>query len=118
MNDMRFSAVMHKRAASAASRIVAIALLPCAVGSPLRAADALHWIATWAARAMPAGTGTRKVAALESFTLRQAVSSSIGGESLRLRISNVFGDKPLVLAGATVAVRGENTKPVLALRYE
>jgi lysophospholipase L1-like esterase len=41
---------------------------------------------------------------LSSNTLRQVVHISIGGKKLRVRFSNAFGDGPLTLAAARVAV--------------
>ena len=38
-------------------------------------------------------------------TIRQIVRTSIGGTALRLRFSNEYGDRPLVIAGVHVALR-------------
>src|SRR5262245_31825020 len=107
MNDMAFGTLSNYRVNRGAHRILAVAMLLGIACARADVAEAPKWLATWAASDMPAGTGNRKIAALENFTARQVVRSSAGGDSIRLRISNVFGDKPLVIGAATVAVRGE-----------
>jgi lysophospholipase L1-like esterase len=60
---------------------------------------AASWIATWAAapQAAPATAGFSDV------TLRESVHVSIGGDALRIRLSNRYGDAPLLVGGASVA---------------
>jgi lysophospholipase L1-like esterase len=63
------------------------------------------WIGTWATAAQPAMPG-----ALQSFrnqTLRLIVHTSAGGTKARIKISNTYGDQPLVIGGAHVARRTE-----------
>jgi lysophospholipase L1-like esterase len=88
----------------------------CATCALANAANSSEWIATWAASDMAAGNSqsAQKIAALEMVTLRQVVRTTIGGDSVRLRISNAFGDKPLILAGASVALRAEAATVVAA----
>lgn len=59
------------------------------------------WIATWAAapQAAPSTIGFSDV------TLRQTVHVSLGGNALRVRLSNRYGDSPLLVAGASVLGR-------------
>ena len=47
------------------------------------------WVGTWAVAPQSDGTS------LQNKTLRQIVHTSIGGSSLKLRVSNVFGSGPL-----------------------
>ena len=63
------------------------------------------WIATWATspeRADP-GPGTL-FQNLEDQTVRERVRLSIGGDRIRIRLSNEFGSSPLLLGSATAAV--------------
>ena len=61
-----------------------------------------HWISSWAAAqigvdpkdALPTG---------QDLTLRQLVRVSAGGRTIRLRISNAFGNAPLEIRGVHVA---------------
>ncbi|HEX7421175.1 MAG TPA: SGNH/GDSL hydrolase family protein [Thermoanaerobaculia bacterium] len=64
---------------------------------------AQHWIGTWATAAQPF-----MPAALQTFrnqTLRLIVHTSAGGTKVRIRISNTFGDHPLLIGGAHIARR-------------
>jgi lysophospholipase L1-like esterase len=81
---------------------IAAVLLPAA-----QAADE-HWVATWAASPM-----RQRGAAQGNFanqTIRQIVQVSLGGERVRIRVSNEFGTKPLAIGAASVAlVRSDGT---------
>jgi hypothetical protein len=60
-----------------------------------------QWTATWSAG--EAGiSGARQYA---NQTLRLIVHTSIGGQQVRVRISNAFGTKSLVIGAAHVALR-------------
>jgi lysophospholipase L1-like esterase len=75
-----------------------------------------HWVGTWAAavvarpQAAPAGGqgGGRGQAAALNFnnqTLRQIVHASIGGNRIRVVLSNAFGTAPLPVGAANIALR-------------
>jgi lysophospholipase L1-like esterase len=67
--------------------------------------DAKRWIGTWAAAPQPFLPGS-----LQSFrnqTLRLIVHTSAGGTKVRIKISNTYGDHPLILGGAHLARRAE-----------
>lgn len=57
------------------------------------------WIGTWSSSPVEQGP------AYEGQTLRQIVRISIGGEQLRIRLSNRFGTEPLVISSASIGVR-------------
>ncbi|HEX8724450.1 MAG TPA: SGNH/GDSL hydrolase family protein [Gemmatimonadaceae bacterium] len=77
-----------------------------------------HWIATWSPSASPmpprpaAGTPD-PVPTYVHRTLREIVRTTLGGDSLRIRISNEYGDRPVTIGDARVALRadGANTRP-------
>jgi lysophospholipase L1-like esterase len=78
---------------------VVLALL-CA--SP--AAAAPRWIGTWASAQQPIEpAGTAPDVDLSGVTLRQVVRLSVGGDKVRLRLSNAFGIAPLMLSAVHVA---------------
>ena len=75
----------------------------CSDASSLSAPESEHWIGTWA-------TATQQPVPqhLETFrnqTLRLIVHTSAGGSRVRIKVSNTFGDQPLVIGGAHVARR-------------
>ena len=87
--------------------VAATALYGCHDGSD---DNGYHNYATWAAspsdyNAVNTTNGTTPAAlTFTNKTLRHTMQTSIGGEMLRFRISNVFGTTPLVVDGARVAL--------------
>ncbi|HZG05644.1 MAG TPA: SGNH/GDSL hydrolase family protein [Streptomyces sp.] len=61
------------------------------------------WVGTWSTTptAVPASDTT----VFEDQTLRQVVHTSVGGSEVRVRLSNEFGDRPLVIGEARIARR-------------
>ena len=76
---------------------LAIALVAALCASP---AFAANWIATWAAPPMPSTAASKTI---ENQTVRQVVRISTGGKRVRVRFSNEYGTKPLVIGAATIA---------------
>src|SRR5438477_9279605 len=62
--------------------------------------DTTHWVGTWTAAPAPA-----EGAAFANHTLRMIPRVSIGGSRVRVRISNAYGARPLVIGAAYVGVR-------------
>lgn len=73
--------------------------------SPMAGASG-HWVAAWAAavQAPQAFPGMPLPITLNNQTIREIVRPTIGGEWLRIRFSNEFGNTPLVLGGAHVGL--------------
>jgi len=62
--------------------------------------DSQHWVGTWTTAPAPAETG-----AFTNQTLRMTMRASLGGETVRVRISNAYGRRPLDVGGAHIALR-------------
>jgi lysophospholipase L1-like esterase len=62
--------------------------------------DGRHWVGTWTTAPAPA-EGT----AFSNHTLRMNVRASIGGDTLRVRLSNAYGSRPLVVGAARIGLR-------------
>ncbi|WP_194899486.1 GDSL-type esterase/lipase family protein [Catenulispora pinisilvae] len=80
--------------------------------------DENGWAATWTASPQMPGAGFEpnwSEAGFADQTLRQTVRLSIGGEALRIRLSNRYGTTPLRVAGLSAAlpvgVGGAAVKP-------
>lgn len=72
------------------------------VSAPTKPADT--WVGTWATSPQPVEEANLPPApAFGDTTLRQVVRTSIGGKTLRVRLSNAFGQTELTLAAARVA---------------
>jgi lysophospholipase L1-like esterase len=81
--------------------------------------QAPRWLATWTASPYDAGPrpprdSVDRVPKLFDQTLRLVVRTSIGGERVRIRLSNEYGDRPLVIDAAHIAVRDSGTAIVPA----
>jgi hypothetical protein len=59
-----------------------------------------HWVGTWTTAPAPA-----EGAAFSNHTLRMNVRASIGGDTLRVRLSNAHGSRPLAVGAARVGLR-------------
>src|SRR5256885_16607932 len=77
---------------------LAVALSMLALGS----AQA-NWIGTWATATQPCIPGT--INTFQNQTLRLIVHTSAAGKKVRIRISNSYGDQPLLIGAAHIARR-------------
>jgi len=90
---------------AALRRFVAVLLL--GAGLPLQALAA--WVAAWAAAPqnfaeLAASPGVNAAGLEIEGTVRQRIVPTLDGPRVRVRFSNVFGKRPLVVAGASVAL--------------
>lgn len=65
------------------------------------------WIGTWAAAPVRADEGQ----SFQGDTLRQIAHVSIGGSQVRIRFTNRFGESPVVIGDAAVALEGNGAAP-------
>ncbi|WP_079063187.1 SGNH/GDSL hydrolase family protein, partial [Peterkaempfera griseoplana] len=77
---------------------------------------AQHWVTGWAAGQVAGapvpGMAATAAAGVRDCTVRNAVFLSAGGGSVRVRLSNTFGDRPVAVDHATVAVRSQGADAV------
>jgi lysophospholipase L1-like esterase len=68
-----------------------------------------HWVGSWAASPAPA----EGIVGFNNHTIRMNPRLSLGGDRLRVRISNAYGNRDLVIGAAHVALRdkGPGTVP-------
>ena len=93
-----------------ASVIVAGAATLVAAQVRAQAAPRDRWVATWAASMLaapprPPADSVDRTPTLVNRTLREIVRVSVGGSRVRLRLSNLYGDRPLVVGSIHVALR-------------
>lgn len=89
-----------------------LALTTPAVAAPAGEPVPQPWITTWAATPAPRWADELPAAfnvpeTLENQTIRQNVRVSVGGDQVRVMLSNEFGARPLTVGAATVAVVGD-----------
>jgi lysophospholipase L1-like esterase len=85
------------------------------VSSP--APESSRWFATWTASPYagpprPSRDSVDRTPTFVAQTLRLIVHTSIGGDRARIRVSNEYGDRPLVIGAARIAVRDSGTSIV------
>ena len=91
----------------------ALATLLWLVPLAASAADPM-WIGSWASsQQMPEPANALPPGALEDATLRQIVHLSLGGQSLRVRLSNAFGTEPLHVTNVHIAKSLSPASPAL-----
>jgi lysophospholipase L1-like esterase len=61
-------------------------------------ADATRWVTTWGASPVDMGNFNY------SGTIRHVVFTSVGGDTVRVRLTNTFGDQPLQIGDAYIGV--------------
>lgn len=98
---------------------LAAALL--AASTPAFAQAPARWVASWQASPQPVWDAsflfpTLIPGALEGQTFRQTARLSLGGEQLRVRLSNAYGTTPLRIGAASVA--GADGQAPLALTFD
>jgi lysophospholipase L1-like esterase len=109
------------RATRLASTLLAAGMLTFVIAAPAGGASAAGtepWITTWAAtpaprwaEELPAPFNVPEV--LEGQTVRQVARISVGGDQVRIVLSNEFGARPVTIGSATVALSagGETVDP-------
>jgi len=98
-----------------AGRLLAILSLSLAMAAPMGTASAeapSRWVGAWAsAQLAPDAKNSLSPDDYRDSTLRQVVRLSLGGDKVRVRLSNAFGTRPLTIKGARVAVSAALDSP-------
>ena len=94
-------------------RIRLVFLLASAFAASVFAAGNSHWVVTWGASPAPQlGDDAQMRAAHLTFqnqTLRQIVHASIGGDTVRVSLSNAFGKAAVTIGAAHIALRAKDS---------
>jgi lysophospholipase L1-like esterase len=96
---------------------LALAALACVLGAPpadAQRSDTGEWIVTWAASPQPWWDADFFVPievprSLRDQTVRQIARVSLGGSRVRVELSNEYGQDPLVIGAAHVALAGDGS---------
>ena len=98
--------------------------LLCAAAASLGLASACaaaNWVQTWGVAPLPPSQAMGPLPGTPSFdnqTLRQTVRVSLGGQQVRIRFSNEYGSKPLLIGRARIAVADEKGNAVAGTERE
>jgi len=89
-------------------RLLSFAVLLCFSVAASAAPPQQHWVATWVASASPQmATEAEQAKAhliFENQTVREIVHLSVGGNSVRVRLSNEFGPDPIQIGSVHAAI--------------
>ena len=109
---MLIAATIFYRRQRSMLRVARVPLLATAIlaAVPLAAQQPARWVATWApsvfaAPPRPGGDSVDRVPTWNNHTIRQIARATIGGDRVRIRFTNEFGDRPLVIGSAQIALR-------------
>jgi lysophospholipase L1-like esterase len=93
-------------AASAPAASAPVSSAPLGSGPPLVRTQAARgsWVATWGASPMAASGNPQAERGFENQTIRDIIYTSVGGTAVRVRVSNLFGTRPLTIGAASVGV--------------
>jgi lysophospholipase L1-like esterase len=97
---LRYVALALAAAALAAGAVVGLTPKPPTVAS----ASSSGWVETWATAPInPATMGTNRAnTGFRDETIRNVVFTSVGGQEVRIRLSNLYGRRPLYIGAASV----------------
>ncbi len=88
--------------ALAAAVAVAATLFIANTGGQAKVAPPARWVGTWAAAQTAAALHGPAANGFANQTLRMIVHTSVAGEQVRIRLSNVFGTRSLTIGHATI----------------
>lgn len=92
-------------------RITAGIILTITLVSAACAADHTHWVGTWAASPSPQLADESHMRSekleFEKQTVREIVHASIGGNTLRVRLSNAYGKETVTIGAAHIALHSK-----------
>ncbi|MFD7918404.1 SGNH/GDSL hydrolase family protein [Streptomyces sp. NPDC059740] len=80
---------------------------------PVSPAVAGQWVGTWSGAAAAAEPGN--LDGYAGMSIRNVVHTSVGGTSVRIQLSNLFGTRPLVISHASVALAATPSNPTAAV---
>ena len=119
-NNKKYRAIRLVDLVSSVSHLCLALVLALASISPLQAqsSDGLNWVSTWSASpsSLPPGLLPPEAItdAFSNQTLRLIAHTSIGGDVVRIRISNTHGNKRLVIGSASIALQAQGSSIVPA----
>jgi len=99
-----------------AAGLLAVTLSACTQQNDAAMDSGPYWVGTWGASVMaptiaPGGGGPfGQTPSVNNATVRQIVHISVGGDQVRILVSNTFGTKDLQLGAAHVAIWDENSR--------
>lgn len=88
---------------SVARRVVPLLIVILSAFSAATSESQEHWVGTWAAAPLSVKNDGAQFGATDS-TYREIVHTTLGGDRIRILLSNEFGEEPLTVGAAAAAV--------------
>ena len=102
----RLAWLRHRGLPGVTALLILAAIIAAVTAS--RPADAArhgyHWVTSWSAGPQNPSRGTLGMAGFHDQTVRDIIFPSVGGNMIRLELTNAFGRSPLQVGRVTVAV--------------
>jgi len=87
--------------------VLGATIAPVTTSRPAAAArSGYDWVTSWSASPQHPVPGTLGMAGFHDQTVRDIIFASVGGNTIRLQLTNAFGRSPLQVGRVTVAVTG------------
>ncbi len=96
------TAFLLRALAGALLAVAGMAVAPATIAGGVESYS--HWVGTWSASPQAAEDPVDNSVEIKGRTIRQVVRVSIGGNRVRVRLSNAYGAGPLVIGAAHVAL--------------
>ncbi|UNT01001.1 SGNH/GDSL hydrolase family protein [Streptomyces tubbatahanensis] len=80
--------------------------------NPAAPASSGQWVGTWSAA--PAAAEPRSRDGFAHMSIRNVVHTAVGGTQARIQLSNLFGNRPLTISHATIALAAAPSNPTAA----
>jgi len=110
---MRIPSSLRTAAVAAAVSLAGSALVFTGSGATPSQDKGHHseWVGSWAAGVSQGEATGFTATGLNNQSARYVVRPSVGGDKVRIRFSNIYGDRPIQIGAATVA-KADETTPV------
>src|SRR5215470_4752548 len=92
---------IRRRLSASLGLLICLTLSPSA--SAVNRRGGQQWVGTWASAPQPAAPNRAQT--FRNQSLRLIVHTSVGGTKVRIKLSNIFGDQPLLIGAARIARR-------------
>jgi hypothetical protein len=86
--------------------VLAVTIAADTTSRPAAARSGYDWVSSWSASPQNPMPGTLGMAGFHDQTVRDLIFPSVGGNTIRLELTNAFGRSPLQIGRVTVAVAG------------
>lgn len=84
--------------------VAVVSTLLIAYNQPGATQESAQWVGSWATAPHAAARTGLSQDGFENQTIRMSIRASVGGTAARIRLSNVFGLKPLVIGDVTIGL--------------